>query len=192
MAQVNYIREMYYEKGMSYAEISRATGHDAKTIKKYINKANFNTPPKPPKKLGSKLDPYKEEIDTWLKADKHERRKQRHTAKRIYNRLKDIYAEEFDCSYRLVAAYVKERKLKIYNGEGDFYLPLQHIPGESQVDFGQADFYERGIRHMWEENDIVLLSVCRKEKNKTPKRDIKAKNRMNDWIKHGHERQKDL
>ena len=46
---------------------------------------------------------------------------------------------------------------------------------------------------MWEENNIVLLSVFRKEKNKTPKREIiKAKNRMNDWIKHGHERQKDL
>ena len=147
MAQVNYIREMYYEKGMNYAEISRATGHDAKTIKKYIDKANFNTPPKPPKKLGSKLDPYKEEIDTWLKADKHERRKQRHTAKRIYDRLKDIYDEEFDCSYRLVAVYVKERKLEIYNGEGDFYLPLQHIPGESQVDFGHADFYEKGVRY---------------------------------------------
>ena len=36
MTQVNCIREMYFEKGMNYAEISKATGFDVKTVKKYI------------------------------------------------------------------------------------------------------------------------------------------------------------
>lgn len=147
MARVNYIREMYFEKGMSYAEISRETGHDVKTVKKYIYMEDFNKPPKPPKRTHSKLDPYKEEINSWLELDKQTRKKQRHTAKKVHDRLKKNYGEKYDCSYRLVATYVKERKREIYNGGGDFYLPLQHINGECQVDFGEADFYEKGIHH---------------------------------------------
>jgi len=83
MAQVNCIREMFFEKGMNYASISRITGHDVKTVKKYINMKDFNQPvPKPPKIRGSKLDKYKDEIDGWLEADKQARKKQRHTARR--------------------------------------------------------------------------------------------------------------
>ncbi len=48
MAQVNSIREMFFEKGMNYADIARVTGHDVKTVKKYIYMENFNEPlPKP-------------------------------------------------------------------------------------------------------------------------------------------------
>ena len=51
MTQVNCIREMYFEKGMNYAEISKATGFDVKTVKKYIQMEDFNTPvPKPVKR----------------------------------------------------------------------------------------------------------------------------------------------
>jgi transposase len=99
MAQVNYIRKMFFEKGMNYAEIARATGHDVKTVKKYIHMDNFNAPPpKPVKRHSSKLDRFKPEIDSWLEADKRERKKQRHTAMRVYNRLREIHGFGFDCS----------------------------------------------------------------------------------------------
>ncbi|MGI6365582.1 MAG: hypothetical protein ACOX2G_07550 [Bacillota bacterium] len=143
MAQINCIREMYFEKGMNYASIARATGHDVKTVKKYINMKDFTQPlPKPAKKRGSKLDKYKEEIDSWLEADKQARKKQRHTARRVFDRLAGIYGPEFNCSYRLVAAYVAERKKALYSQETQFFMPLEHIPGEAQVDFGEADFVE--------------------------------------------------
>ncbi|NMD43073.1 MAG: hypothetical protein GYA86_07170 [Firmicutes bacterium] len=45
MAQVDSIREMFFEKGMSYAEIARTTGHDVKTVKKYIAMDDFNELP---------------------------------------------------------------------------------------------------------------------------------------------------
>lgn len=45
----------------------------------------------------------------WLLADKLAPRKQRHTAKRVFKCLKDE-ADGFDCSYRLVALYVKQKK----------------------------------------------------------------------------------
>lgn len=145
MAQVNRIRELLFEKGLKYAEISRVTGFDVKTVKKYIEQEDFNQAPKIPKPRSSKLDPYKNYIDTWLEEDKVARKKQRHTARRIYDRLVENYPE-FDCSYRLVASYVAEKRQELY-GESRFYVPLKHIPGEAQVDFGAAEFYEKLTRH---------------------------------------------
>ena len=76
---------------------------------------DFNTPSPTPaseEEHESKLDPFKSLIDEWLEADKLAPRKQRHTAKRIYRRLRDE-AEVFNCSYRLVALYVAEKKEKL-------------------------------------------------------------------------------
>ena len=148
MAQVKCIREMFFEKGMSYADIARTTGYDVKTLKKYIHMEDFNEPPpKLVEKRGSKLDKYKKVIDGWLEADKKARKKQRHTALRVFNRLDAIYGPEFDCSYRLVAMYVTKKKKALYSQESQFYMPLEHIPGEAQVDFGEADFYEGNELH---------------------------------------------
>jgi hypothetical protein len=52
---------------------------------------DFNVPPLKPasgQSLCPQLDPYKSIIDEWLKADKEAPRKQRHTAKKVYKRLK--------------------------------------------------------------------------------------------------------
>ena len=147
MAQVNSIREMFFEKGMNYAQIARATDCDVKTIKKYIFKDDFNQPePKIRNKRCSKLDQYKATIDKWLEADKLENKKQRHTAQAVFNRLNKIHGADFDCSYRLVALYVAERKKELYKTDKQFYLPLEHIKGEAQFDFGTADFFERNVR----------------------------------------------
>lgn len=142
MTQVNFIREMFFEKGLNYAEISRMSGYDVKTVKKYIFQEDFNKPAKPKQTRNSKLDPFKKEIDKWLEADKSSRKKQRHTAQRIFNRLCKEY-DTFDCSYRLAAEYVAQKKRELYSGEKQFYFKLQHIPGEAQVDFGEADFLDQ-------------------------------------------------
>jgi len=145
MTQAKYIRKMYFEEGRSISEIARETGHDRKTVRAYLEKDDWNKEP-PRLKHGSeypKLEPFKEDIDKWLTEDKKVRRKQRHTAKRVYDRLVEKYGDSFNCSYRTVAGYVSKKRKEIY-GEEKGYLPLEHIPGEAQVDFGNADFYERG------------------------------------------------
>lgn len=43
-----------------------------------------------------------------------------------------------------MAIYVSACKKEIYEGQAEGYLPLEHHPGEAQVDFGAAQFYERG------------------------------------------------
>lgn len=145
MDDINLIRFLYEKKGGNYAEIAKETDFDVRTIKKYIEQDDWNVKPQIRKPKDSKLDPFKEVIDSWLLEDKNNRRKQRHTAKRIHDRLCEEYKDTFDASYRTVAIYVAAKKKEIYS-ENEGYLPLEHYPWEAQVDFGEADFIEKEQR----------------------------------------------
>lgn len=144
MTQVHDIRKLFFEEGKNISEIARCTGHDRKTIRAYLEKENWNievpvvsqNEPNFPK-----LEPFKAIIDEWLLEDKKARRKQRHTATRVYNRLKEKYKDDFTCSYRTVAGYVAVKKKEIFGTQRRAVMPLEHIPGEAQVDFGDCDFY---------------------------------------------------
>jgi len=145
MTEINNIRKLYFEEGKTITEICRITGRDRKTIRFYLEKENWNNE-EPSGKIDKsfpKLNPYKPDIDKWLTEDKKAKRKQRHTAIRVYNRLTEKYGEDFNCSYRTVAGYFSKRKKKIY-GKNTGSLPLEHIAGEAQADFGDADYYENG------------------------------------------------
>jgi transposase len=149
MDQIHHIREMFYQQDKNISQIASETGLNRKTIRKYVDMEDFNSQP-PTSGSGesheSKLDTFKPLIDEWLQADKLAPRKQRHTAKRVFRRLRDE-TEGFDCSYRLVALYVKSRKEELRLKRTEGYIPLQHHPGEGQADFGTADFYENGKLH---------------------------------------------
>lgn len=148
MTQVQDIRKMYFEEGKNISQIARETGRDRKTIREYLDKDDWNIEPPAavPEANFPKLDPYKGEIDSWLTEDKKAKRKQRHTARRVYDRLVEKYGDNFNCSYRTVAGYVAKKKQEIF-GKVTGYLPLEHIPGEAQADFGDAEFYENGKRY---------------------------------------------
>lgn len=128
MDKVHFIRRLYYEQGKNIPTIIAETGYDRKTICKYIDMTDFNTPEpkvKDPENICPKLDNYKPLIDEWLAGDKKAPRKQRHTAKRVFHRLRRE-AEGFDCSYRLVAQYVAYRKSQLHLDNKKGYLPLVH------------------------------------------------------------------
>ena len=149
MDQIHHIRDMFYRQDKNISEIASETGLNWKTVKKYVDMEDFNNPsPKPASSEvhESKLDPFKPLIDEWLQADKLAPRKQRHTAKRVFKRLKDE-ADGFGCSYRLVALYVKQKKEELRLKRTDGYIHLNHHPGEAQSDFGTADFYENDRLH---------------------------------------------
>ena len=148
MDQIHRIRDLYYGQGKSLTEIAGVEKLDWRTVRKYVDMEDFNeVPPSPNEEQHfSKLDPFKPLIDKWLTEDRKAPRKQRHTAARVHERLKDE-ADGYDCSYRLAAAYVAEKKKELRLKQREGYLPLEHRPGEAQVDFGYADFYENGKLH---------------------------------------------
>ncbi|MGH3429396.1 MAG: IS21 family transposase, partial [Mycobacteriales bacterium] len=88
-------------------------------------------------KRGSKLDPFKPLIDEILWADLDAPRKQRHTVKRIYDRLVDEHAM-VGVAYQTVRDYVATRKPEILVESGrapvQVFIPQIHRPGaEAEV-----------------------------------------------------------
>jgi len=149
-------------EGKSLRKMSQITGHDFETVKKYVEKEDFNQTIRPKQRRQGKLSPYRNIVTTWLVNDKqapHKQQhsakrvydkqaphKQQHSAKRVYDRLKELYGDEFDVSERSVRKFVAGiRKELQMNADG--FLPLEHPPGEAQADFGEARFIENGITY---------------------------------------------
>ena len=136
MTQINLIRDLA-KSGYKISEIHEITKLDPKTITKYLEKDDFS--PTPPIKIGrsSIVAPFHEKILDYLEADKKLWGKQRHTAKRIFERLRD--EEGYSGSYDAVQKYVKNLR---NDSRTTGTQELVWEPGCAQVDFGEADMYE--------------------------------------------------
>src|SRR6266545_5397220 len=118
-----------------------STGCIAATVREALSPA-WPTPRKrlPPRK--SRLDPFKPAIDAMLRADLNAPRKQRHTAKRIFDRL--VAEQEMEgISYATVSDYVGWGVPDIRREAGrepaQVFIPQTHRPGrDAEVDFGEV------------------------------------------------------
>lgn len=74
---------------------------DRATVAKYADMDDMT--PKPPmdRRRGSKIDPYAALVDGWLEADRMLPRKQRHTAKRVHDRLRAETEYDGECTTTL-------------------------------------------------------------------------------------------
>jgi transposase len=86
-----------------------------------------------------KLDGFTEIIEQWLREDLGQRAKQRHTAKRVYERLRDEHG--FAGGYTIVKDYVREHRRRWR----EMFVPLHHPPGHAQADFGEATVFIGGV-----------------------------------------------
>jgi len=141
MSQVEYIKDLYENEGLSLREIARRTKKDFRTVQKYAYQNDWK--PAVEIKMTPEAYPvmgaYIAVVNEWLEEDEVEPRKQRHTVKRIYDRLR---AEQgYKGSYGSVKRYVamKKEAMKKYR---ESYLPLAHPAGEAQVDFGAFKYYD--------------------------------------------------
>jgi len=99
-----------------------------KKIEKYPEPPGYRMKHARPK---LKIGPYIDRISQIIEEDKAFPKKQRHTAKRIYQRIKDM-------GYQGKYTQVKEAVREIKRVKSEVYMPLIHRPGEAQVDFGYA------------------------------------------------------
>ena len=132
MEQWNRIRQRVLRDGVSIRQIQRETGLHHTTIKKIL--ACSSPPPfvcrareKP------KLGAYVDRIAAIVQAEKDEHipQKQRHTAKRVFERLRE---EGYTGGY----TQVKEAVRELQHTSQEVFMPLRHDPGEAQVDYGHA------------------------------------------------------
>ena len=138
MSQINSIRDLS-KSGYRIADIAKKLGIDRKTVRKYLEEDDFS--PQPPVQAAqpSKLDPYKPMIRQWLHKDQYHWHKQHHTAKRIFDELKE--KTDFDGSYSIVQRYVKSIRHETIQKASQ---ELVWEPGSAQVDFGEAEFVVQG------------------------------------------------
>jgi transposase len=126
------VRRAVQVDGMSIREAAREFGLSRKTIRKMLQ---FSLPPGYERKkpvLRPKLGPWLGIIDQILVDDKTQPKKQRHTAKRIFDRLKAEHS--FPGGYTIVKDYVRQARLT----HKEVFVPLAHPPGDAQADFGEA------------------------------------------------------
>ena len=119
-------------EGLSRREAARQFGIDPRTVAKMLA---FSVPPgyrrrRPPAR--PKLDPFTGIIDGILTQDEGRPRKQRHTSKRIFERLRDEHG--YAGGITIVKDYVLARRLR----QLEVFVPLRHDPGHAQADFGEA------------------------------------------------------
>mgnify|MGYP002583958851 FL=1 len=112
---------------------------DRATVAKYADMDDMTPKPPTDRRRGSKIDPYAALVDGWLEADRMLPRKQRHTARRVHDRLR---AETgYDGEYTTTLRYVRRWREANRSGS-DGYGELVWAPGVAQIDFGvaQIDF----------------------------------------------------
>jgi len=108
MEQIHRIKELQLQEKGPY-QIAKELNIDPKTVRKYMEQEDFSPKIPIPEIRTSKMDPYRNTIETWLSEDEQNRHKQRHTSKRIYDRLSKKFPE-FNCSYPTVNRYVRNLK----------------------------------------------------------------------------------
>jgi len=144
--QKEFIRREYFLNRKSMRQIARELHHSRRTIRKAIYDPGVpvykRSRPAPKRSIG----PYVEIIQQWLAEDKQRPVKQRHTAKRIYERLKAEHG--YKGSDRTVRAAVSRLKGKI---------PDSHVPQTYQAaDGGTFDFGEAYVRLGGKETKVHL------------------------------------
>ena len=126
------VRHAVLIEGISERAAADRFGINARTVSKMLK---FSVPPgyvrkKPP--FRPKLDEFVGVIDAILLADKDRPAKQRHTSKRIFERLRDEHG--FTGGKTIVKDYVAGVRIR----SQEMFVPLVHPAGHAQVDFGEA------------------------------------------------------
>lgn len=142
MSQIQSIRSRR-RNGESIASIARSERVSEPTVRKYLRVDDLSARPPVRRRRGSVIDEWLPMIEGMLAEDRETWRKQRHTATRIHERLRDEYGAGVSLSTvtRTVARLRREAAAEREAG----FLDLSWHPGECQADFGQVDVRYRGV-----------------------------------------------
>lgn len=134
------VRRAVMVENLSERGAAKRFGVSRKTVSKMVRHA---VPPGYQRKqapVSPKLGPFVGIIHRILQDDREVLKKQRHTAVRIYERLRDEHG--YAGGYTVVREFVGKQRL----WQKEVFVPLAHRPGRAQVDFGEADIYLGGVK----------------------------------------------
>ena len=141
MDQIERIRKLVLVEGLSRRRAAKKEGVSRHAVRKALSSAappHYRLSKPRPRPVLGKVQPL---IAEMLRSDEGKPEKQRHTARRIYARLRDEYG--FQGSEPSVRRHVAELRRR----EPEVFVPLSYEPGtEAQVDFGEAEVVIAGVR----------------------------------------------
>jgi transposase len=136
------IRRRVLVEGVSKREICRDYKMGWRTLEKVLEYAEPPGYRSRVRRAQPKLGPFTAVIDEILETDVNPLtpRKQRHTARRIFHRLRD------ERGYRGSEVQVRRYVAQHRQHGAEVFVPLSHPPGEAQFDFGEATVVIAGER----------------------------------------------
>ena len=137
------IRRVHAAESLSIRELARRFRIHRRDVRAALASA---IPPerKAPDRPAPKLDQFKPIIDGWLEADQKLPRKQRHTARRVWQRLFD--ERDADLGESTVRRYVKTVRERQTLPLVEVAVPQHHRLGVTgEVDFGSIHIYLAGV-----------------------------------------------
>jgi len=169
----NYLTNLSRYEGLSLRKIAERSGHHFNTVKKYVDRDDWNNAYKPRKERISLLDPLKPIIDEWLGEDLKRNRKYRRTGTKIYNDLKNSqqHSKLLEVGKQTVINYVSRRKKELCKKTYETAMFGLHSMCEAQVDFGEVLVVTpSGAEETWNElivsfpwSNAGFAQVCRFE-----------------------------
>jgi transposase len=130
------IRRDHREEGLSVRALARRHHVHRRTVRQAL--ASALPPPRAvPRRAAPVMGPWLPVIRQWLEADRDAPRKQRHTARRVWQRL----VEEHDApaAEPTVRRVVQRLRAELTERLDEVTIVGHHVPGEeAEVDFGQA------------------------------------------------------
>lgn len=127
------IRRLHFIKRHSIRRIARELNHSRKTVRKAVEDGSVPQYRLSKPRASPVMGPYLEKIEEWLEEDKQRPSKQRHTAHRIYVRMKGELG--FTGAERTVRLHVSAFKKRL----SEMAIPLEFDPGaDAQCDWGEA------------------------------------------------------
>ena len=137
------IRRARREEGLAIRELARRHHVHRRTVRQALQSAL--PPPRRQAPHAPKLGPYVDLVREWLVADLGAPRKQRHTARRAWERLVDEYGTTVAES--TARGCVARLRRELESGRVEVTIPQVHPPGEeAEVDFGEVTVGWRGRR----------------------------------------------
>ncbi|MDN5934053.1 MAG: IS21 family transposase [Pseudonocardia sp.] len=131
------------EPGVPIRELARRFGTHRRTVREAFESA-VPAPRRPVTRSSPVMEPWKVTIDGWLEADREAPRKQRHTARRVWQRLVDEHqAIVGESTVRRYVAEVRRRHPTVL---AEVMVPQRHVLGaEGEVDFGRVHAVVGGV-----------------------------------------------
>jgi transposase len=137
------IRRDHRQEGLSIRALARRHRVHRRAVRDALESA---VPParKEPERSSPALGPWQATVRGWLQADREVPRKQRHTARRVWQRLSEEYGAQVAES--TVRTFVAQVRRELGDAARVVTVPQTHLPGEeAEVDFGEFYAYVAGV-----------------------------------------------